>query len=112
MEMRWYALKSWSDNVCQHTMHITKPEDLLQLEERLAFLARSERADLALLRSRPYIQFRNTVITHLQQPACSSLAQGHVVHFWLAGIEIRVLNIEDGVCVWTGIPEPEPVIAI
>ena len=113
MENRWYSLKTWSENVQQHTIQINAPEDLLHLEERLAYLAKSERADLALLRSRPYMQFRNAVITHLQQHGASSLSAGREVHFWLAGIQIKVMEVCDsGVRVWTGVTDPAPLISI
>ena len=112
METRWYALKTWSEDICKHTMDINTPEDLLHLEERLAYLTRAERADLALLRSRPYIQFRNSVITHLQQSGESSLRAGQVVHFWLAGIQIKVMDVKQFIRVWTGIDEPDPLIDI
>jgi hypothetical protein len=112
METRWYALKTWSEDICKHTMELNTPEDLLHLEERLAYLTRAERADLALLRSRPYIQFRNSVITHLQQAGESSLKPGQVVQFWLAGIQIKVMDVKQGVRVWTGIAETEPLIDI
>ena len=89
-----------------NTLEITTQEHITLLEQRLTYLARAERADLAILRSRPYIQFRNAVIAHLEQPGSSTLKQGRAVVFWNTGLCIHVLAIgDDGVTVWTGINE-------
>jgi len=105
MEAQWMALHGLSTTVLQNTIDITTEEHITNLEQRLAYLARAERADLALLRSRPYIQFRNAVIAHLEQPGSSTLKEGYSVVFWNSGLCINVLAVGDGVTVWTGINE-------
>jgi hypothetical protein len=87
-------------------MEIRTPEDLVQLEERIAYLAKAERPDLALLRSRPYVQFRNGVLAHLQHPGSSVLRPNDTVKFRHANVSLCVMEIGDRVRVWTGITEP------
>ena len=88
-------------------LDLRQPEDLAYLEERFAYLIKAERVDLAMLRSRPYIKFRNAVITHLQMPGSSTLEPTCVIKFRSVGVELRVVSINDGVTVWTGILEQE-----
>jgi hypothetical protein len=93
----------------QYVTELRVPEDLVHLEERLAYLVKAERADLAILRSRPYVQFRNAVIAHLQHPGSTTLGDMRVIRFRLAGVELRIVDVGERVTVWTGISEPELV---
>jgi hypothetical protein len=95
----------WSQHALQHVTELKVPEDIAHLEERFAYLMKAERADLALLRSRPYVQFRNAVIAHLQQPGTTTLSEMHVIKFRLAGLELKIVDIGDSVTVWTGVSE-------
>lgn len=97
----------WSHRAMQNMLELKNPEDLAYLEERFAYLIKAERSDLAILRSRPYVQFRNSVITHLQLPGSSTLDPACVIKFRSAGVELRVVSIVDGVTVWTGILDQE-----
>jgi hypothetical protein len=105
MEAEWLALFGFTSSVIENTLKITTMENITELEERLTFLARAERADLAILRSRPYTRFRNAVIMHIEQPGTSTLKVGDSVRFWNIGICINVIEMENGVTVWTGINE-------
>ena len=95
----------WSQHATQHITELRAPEDLIHLEERLAYLVRAERADLAILRSRPYVLFRNAVITHLQTPGSTTLGIMTTIRFRLAGVELRIVHVGDGVTVWSGVSE-------
>jgi hypothetical protein len=99
----------WSPHALRHMTELKAPEDLVHLEERFAYLMKAERADLAMLRSRPYVQFRNAVIAHLQKPGSTTLGEMMVIKFRLAGLELKIVDIGDSVTVWTGISEPELV---
>jgi hypothetical protein len=99
----------WSPQALRYMTELKVPEDLTYLEERFAYLMKAERADLAILRSRPYVQFRNAVIAHLQQPGTTTLDEMRVIKFRLAGLELRIVDIGESVTVWTGISEPEPI---
>ena len=74
-------------------MHLQTPQDIMLLEQDLSHQMRSERADLMLLRCRPFVDFRTTVLAHMAAPGSTCLAPGQRVHFWLAGLAICVQEV-------------------
>ena len=75
-------------------MRLHSPDDLILLEQELCHRMGCERTDPLLLRSRPFVTFRNAALSHMASPgSTSSIAPGQRVHFWLVGLAICVEGV-------------------
>jgi len=74
-------------------MRLQTPQDIALLEQDLSRQMRCERADLMVLRSRPFVDFRSAALAHMATPGSTCLASGQRFHFWLVGLAICVQEV-------------------